>query len=58
MNKNKSIILAITGASGAIYGLRTLQSLKKLDYHIHLILSPLGAQLITEEMGVSAQAAL
>jgi len=58
MNKNKSIILAITGASGAIYGLRMLQALKKLDYHIHLILSPLGAQLITEETGVSAREVL
>lgn len=49
MDQNKRIILAITGASGAIYGLRTLQALKALRYEVHLILSSTGAQIIAEE---------
>jgi len=49
MDQTKRIILAITGASGAIYGLHTLQALKEHGFEVHLILSPIGARIITEE---------
>jgi len=49
MDQTKRIILAITGASGAIYGLRTLQALKDHGFQVHLILSPVGARILTEE---------
>lgn len=45
----KRIILAITGASGAIYGLRTLETLHSLKIETHLIISQIGAQIILEE---------
>ena len=49
MEKKKQIILAITGASGAIYGLRALEALKALNIRVHLVVSPMGARVITQE---------
>jgi len=51
MQKNKQIILAITGASGALYGLRTLETLKTLDVDVHLIVTPTGAHILKGEAG-------
>jgi 4-hydroxy-3-polyprenylbenzoate decarboxylase len=36
---NKRLIVALTGASGAIYGVRILETLKKSDIETHLIIS-------------------
>lgn len=36
---NKKLVIAITGASGAIYGVRMLQMLKELKVETHLIIS-------------------
>ena len=43
------IILAITGASGAIYGIRTLEILKDLNYETHLIISTTARLTIQAE---------
>jgi 4-hydroxy-3-polyprenylbenzoate decarboxylase len=53
MENVKRIILAITGASGAIYGLRTLETLDRLGLETHLIISPMGQRVLAEETGVS-----
>jgi len=46
----KKIIVGISGASGAIYGIRTLEVLRAVsDVESHLILSPAGAQTIAAE---------
>lgn len=45
----KRIILAITGASGAILGIRTLELLKEADVETHLIISRAARQTITSE---------
>jgi 4-hydroxy-3-polyprenylbenzoate decarboxylase len=46
----RRLIVAITGASGAIYGIRALQILRSLDdIETHLILTPAGLRTITEE---------
>lgn len=55
MEQNNRIILAITGASGAIFGVKTLQALKALPYEVHLVLSPTGAQVIAEETAFSSE---
>jgi 4-hydroxy-3-polyprenylbenzoate decarboxylase len=43
------IIVAITGASGAVYGIRTLEFLRRLGYETHLILSPTAKITIRQE---------
>jgi flavin prenyltransferase len=51
MTQHNRIILAITGASGAIYGLRALEMLNALNIDVHLVISPLGARVLQEETG-------
>ena len=51
MTQHNRIILAITGASGAIYGLRALEMLNTLHIDVHLVISPLGARVLHEETG-------
>lgn len=45
------VVVAMTGASGAIYGITLLEQLKLLGIECHLILSPWAAQTITLETG-------
>jgi len=46
----KRLIVAITGASGVIYGIRALQILRQCkDIETHVILSPSAARTIAEE---------
>ena len=52
----RKLIVAITGASGAIYGIRALQILRGLeDIETHLILTPAGLRTITEETDFTAE---
>jgi len=43
------LIIGITGSTGAIYGVRMLEVLKKLDIETHLIMSEWGAKCISME---------
>ena len=43
------IIIGITGASGAIYGIRALELLRAVGGETHLVLSPSAGRTITEE---------
>ena len=46
----KRLIIAITGASGAIYGIRALQALQSADeIETHLVISPSAQYTIAEE---------
>jgi 4-hydroxy-3-polyprenylbenzoate decarboxylase len=45
------LIVAITGASGAIFGIRILEELKKKNVETHLIVSKWGGFTIEEETG-------
>ena len=45
----KRIILAITGASGAILGIRVLELLKEAEVETHLVISRAAQQTITSE---------
>ena len=50
---NKRIIIAITGASGAIYGVRILQILRDIaDIETHLIISPAAKITIMHETDI------
>lgn len=48
----KPVVIAITGASGAIYGIRLLQCLLRSGVEIHLTISPSGAAVIRQELGL------
>ncbi len=51
------LIVGITGASGAIYGIRALEALRDHGgVETHLILSPSGARTVAEETDLTAAA--
>ena len=50
MTKTNSYILAITGASGAIYGLSLLKALIEHSYFVHLIVSEPGFTVMKDEL--------
>ena len=46
----KRLIVAITGASGAIYGVRALEALRRMgNIEVHLVISPSAARTLREE---------
>ena len=47
------LIVGITGASGAIYGIRLLEILKQNSIETHLLVSNPGWITIREEMGIN-----
>ena len=46
------IVIAITGASGALYAQRLIQLLVKSGANVHLVISPLGRRLLHDELGM------
>lgn len=52
----KRFVVALTGASGAIYGVRLLEVLKSMgDYEVHLIISPWAKKTIALETKYSPE---
>ncbi len=45
------LVLAATGASGAVYLQRLLARLDPLEHEVHLVLSPYSKQVVQEELG-------
>lgn len=52
---SERIIVAITGATGAIFGVRALERLREFDVETHVIISPWGAKTIEHETGRSVK---
>lgn len=48
----KNIVVAITGASGALYAQRLIQGLVAAEVQVHLVISPLGRRLLYDELGM------
>ena len=48
------LVVAITGASGVIYGIRTLEVLKRLKIDTHLIITEWGGKNIKIETDSTA----
>ena len=51
---SRSLVLAITGASGAIYGTRTMAALLERGCHLEVVVSEYGRRLLRDELGDSA----
>ena len=51
--KRRPIVVAITGASGAIYGVRLLEVLVTAGCDVHLLISPSAQIVLQEELGLT-----
>ncbi len=52
--RRRSVIIAITGASGALYATRTMAALLERSCHVELIVSEYGRRLLRDELGDEA----
>ena len=50
----RSIVVAITGASGAIYAMRTMAALLERECHLEVVVSEYGRRLLHDELGEGA----
>jgi 4-hydroxy-3-polyprenylbenzoate decarboxylase len=50
----RSIAIAITGASGALYATRTMAALLERGCHLELVISDYGRRLLRDELGEAA----
>ena len=50
----RSVTVAITGASGALYATRTLAALLSQSVHVELVISDYGKRLLHDELGDAA----
>ncbi len=50
--RSMRIVTAITGASGALYAARFVQGLVAAGVEVHLVVSPLGRRLLSDELGL------
>src|SRR5258705_7966663 len=51
MSTERTFALAITGASGAIYAMRTMAALLERDCHLEVVVSDYGKRLLHDELG-------
>jgi 4-hydroxy-3-polyprenylbenzoate decarboxylase len=54
--RRRSIAVAITGASGAVYATRTMAALLERGCHLELVISEYGRRLLRDELGEAAAA--
>jgi 4-hydroxy-3-polyprenylbenzoate decarboxylase len=54
-NMKKRVLVCLTGASGAIYGVRLLRALKSNDHEVHLIVSKWGEETLRYETGIDSE---
>ena len=54
--KRRSIAIAVTGASGALYAARTLAALLARGVHVEVVISDYGRRLLRDELGDEANA--
>jgi len=53
-NERKTFALAITGASGALYAMRTMAALLERGCHLEVVVSDYGRRLLHDELGEQA----
>ncbi len=49
----RDLVVAITGASGAVYGLRLIEVLRAAGRNVHLTISPAAVQVLQQECGIT-----
>jgi 4-hydroxy-3-polyprenylbenzoate decarboxylase len=49
------MVVGISGASGAVYGVRLLETLRKVDVETHLVISRSGKRTIAEETNLKLE---
>ncbi len=49
---SRRFVLALTGASGAVYARRALRTMLDAGHEVHLCLTPLGMRLVRDELGI------
>ncbi len=54
VERKRSIAIAVTGASGAMYATRTLAALLAGGVHVELVVSDYGRRLLRDELGEAA----
>jgi flavin prenyltransferase len=52
--EKRSVAIAITGASGAVYATRTMAALMEQGCHLELVISDYGRRLLRDELGEQA----
>lgn len=52
---NRPLVVAITGASGAVYAVRLVQLLARSCSELHLVISPAGRDVIQLELGIELE---
>lgn len=52
--RRRSIAIAVTGASGALYATRTMAALLERGCHLELVISDYGRRLLRDELGEGA----
>lgn len=50
----KRLVVAISGETGVIYGVRTLEKLSRLDVETHLVVTASAVQNLSIETGYTA----
>lgn len=55
MSMPAAYVLAITGASGAVYAVRLFDVLLAAGCRVHLVISPAGAAVLRTELGLEAE---
>ncbi len=53
--ERKRILVALTGASGTIYGVKVIQALKEIGHDVHLIISKWGEKTLKHETGLTRE---
>jgi flavin prenyltransferase len=53
--RSRSVAVGITGASGAIYAVRTIAALLELDCRVDIVVSDYGRRLLSDELGPEAR---
>lgn len=54
INKNKTYVVGVSGASGSIYGIRLIKALVETSARVLVILSHAGKKVLAHEMGMDS----